>query len=1059
MEAAYRVLAEQALELVARHALDSTFRYASHGSSLLGRHPEELLGTRALELIDPEDREHARVTLDALISGARPRVSFSARFRRSDGSSTWLDVSAYPVRNARDQTVEEYVTVSREALFDNGSIHELRALEQQVARMTTLFDAVPGMIYQWTQRPDGSREFTFCNQWPQLALGIDPKQLGTLDVKLAELAHPEDSLEAWRLWEQAKNTLEPWTWHGRFLPRPGEVLHVVGHATPVKQADGTVLWSGVLLDDTQRRRMEEALQQSEQLFGTVVANMEMAHLRLDLEGKVLMVNPAAVRMLGFDSADQLLGKSAAKQLWLSPARFAELQGQVLREGVAAVDTPLRRRDGSLRAVQGALRLQRSANEQPVAIDGVLRDVTEERARSDELVHAREAAEAGSRAKSVFLANMSHEIRTPMNAIIGLSHLALDADPEPRQRQYLTQIRAAGVTLLDIINDVLDVSKIEAGKVQLESEPFEIDRVLEAVANVISVRAAERKLEIVFAVDPRVPGELVGDRMRLGQVIMNLASNAVKFTEAGEVVVSVELLAQDAHNARLRFAVRDTGIGMTREQQRRLFEPFSQVDSSSSRKYSGTGLGLAISQELVHMMGGQIEIESAPGRGSEFRFEVTLGIGSSEGRERRKLPIEVGLLRVLVVDESQVAREVLTRGLLAMGFFVCAVPSCDEAFATLQDASQRAKPFQLALIDVRASEAAGLALVERIAKERGLTTKPSVVMMSTQAREDIERAHELSNVRAFLRKPISRSTLLDTIMEVVDGQLTASAPSHPAEAVPAARPERAQPLRGLSLLVVEDNEINQILARDLLEAAGARVVLASDGYEAVRLAAAQTPAFDVIMMDVQMPGMDGHATTRQLRGEEKTAHTPIIAMTAHAFDAERSKCLASGMNAHVAKPINPRELVQTVLSWGRPGARDKSAVSSPTGSAPKASAAHEPSFDATALALVFKDAARQLAFLRKFVDSARQALSELDGYFRSHDHGQIGFIGHKLKSSAKACGAHALSSTFAEIEQHAKLPDWRALDSLRGKADQLLREVVSHVEQREQESRDVQDASS
>ena len=811
------------------------------------------------------------------------------------------------------------------------------------------------------------------------------------------------------------------------------------------------------------RTMEGALQHSEELLSAVVANMEITHLRFDLEGKILMVNPAGVQLLGFEQAEQLVGKSVPTQLRLLPTCFAELLAQVLREGVAAVDAPLRRRDGMLRQVQGALRLQRDENGLALAIDGVLRDVTDERKASEELIHAREAAEAGSRAKSVFLANMSHEIRTPMNAIIGLSHLALDADPD-RQRQYLTQIRAAGVSLLDIINDILDVSKIEAGKVTLEHEPFELDRVLDAVANVISVRASERRLDVVFAVDPRVPDELVGDRMRLGQVIMNLASNAVKFTEKGEVVVAVELLAQDAQQVRLRFSVRDTGIGMTAEQQHRLFQPFSQVDSSSSRKYGGTGLGLAISRELVQMMGGEISVESKLSVGSEFHFELKLGIGESTQLLRHKLPRDVRDLRILVVDESQVARDVITRSLLSLGVAVCAVASAEAARDTLRQAEQRGAPYQLTLIDVRRNEDDGVELAQQLERGTLLSEKPALVLISADARDDVAQGRELAGIKAFLQKPISRSSLLDTIMDVIHK------PAEPVHAAPPAS-ERPKPLSDLTLLVVEDNEINQILARDLLESAGACVVLASDGREALRLASERTPGFDVILMDVQMPGMDGHATTRKLREEPKTARTPIIAMTAHAFDAERAKCLASGMNAHVAKPINPRELIQTVHSWARPASAatadvamkartpapeltKQPAASAPvqrTEAPPAAAPAHLPSFEEGALAVVFKDPARQLAFLRRFIDAARVTLSELDQAGSTRDHGQVGFLGHKLKSSAKACGAHALASLLADLERYAKVPDWSVLEPLLGRSHALLDEVIKHVEQRESES--------
>ena len=1031
MDAAFRVLAEHAPEVIARHRIDSTFEYVSPAAAaLLGFAPAALIGRRALTLLHPNDRAALQSAV-ARLTATHSKQSVCGRVIRRDGGELWVDISLYPGATGPEGTLTEFVSVTRDATERRAN--ELAARSSD-ARLRKLLDAVPGMIYQWSVARDGSRTFLYVNDWPRTALGIDITDLQNMDKALTEMTPPEDSLIAWKSFEQALTNMEHWVWRGRFMPRPGEVIHVVGHSTPERQPDGSSLWTGILLDDTARQRAEEALEASEGLFRAVVTNMEMAHLRFDLEGKLLLLNPAGARMLGYRSADQLLGKLVSRQLWFSPARFQEVLDRVLAEGVAAVEVPLRTRNGGRRIVHGAFKLLQDQGGEPVAVDGVLRDITDELAQRDELVHAREAAEAGSRAKSAFLANMSHEIRTPMNAIIGLSHLALEGDPPPKQREYLMQIHTAGVTLLDLINDVLDVSKIEAGKLSLEVEPFELDRVLDSVANMLSVRAAEKELEIAFSVDPNVPDELIGDRIRLGQVLTNLASNAVKFTERGEIVISIELVRRERDSVRLRFGVRDTGIGMSEEEKARLFRPFSQGDSSTTRKYGGTGLGLAISQELVRMMGGQIEVESEPKVGSDFHFEASLGVRTESARARPRRAPDVRSLRALVVDDSEVARGVLTRSLLALGFAVAAVPSGEAALEALAEAESRGEPYQLALIDARMPQMDGPELASTIANSR-LTCKPALIMISAHTRDEVGADRELRGVRAFLRKPISRSTLLDTILEAVHG----------APAVPAASPPplaRQQPLSGLSLLVVEDNEINQVLARDLLEAAGATVTLASDGREAIKIAAHAEPRFDLILMDVQMPGMDGHATTRILRKQPETRDTPIVAMTAHAFDAERVKCLESGMNAHVAKPINPPELVKTVLRWARPDQQQQAAAAT---SAPRVArdGARE-RFDPTALASVFRDTERQVSFLRKFVDSAQRTLRELESAWEQRSFEDLGFAGHKLKSSAKACGAHALAAVCIDIERFAKEQDWARLEPLRGRPEQLLEEVAEYV---------------
>jgi len=1030
VEAAYRVLAEHAADLIARHRADSTFEYVSHAAkALLGYEPAELLGTQALALLHASDREQLHDAVRSLES--QTQASFTARLLRRDGSERWADITVYPVPCETSGAAPEFVTVTHDA---TERLDKERAEKSSDARMRNLLDAVPGMIYQWYVGNDGRRRFVYSNEWPRTALGLDTTDLDAMDRALTEMAPVEDSQAGWAGFEIALKRLEPWVWRGRLIPRPGQVFHMIGHSTPERQPDGSILWTGILLDDTARVRMKEALAESEGLFRAVVVNMEMAHLRFDLEGKLLLINPAGVRMLGASSADELLGKNISNRLWRNRVRFQEAIALITDREMAPVEVPLRTGEGARRKLQGALRLLRDAGGKPTAIDGVLRDVTAEHDTREELIHAREAAEAGSRAKSAFLANMSHEIRTPMNAIIGLSHLALEGDPPAKQREYLKQIHDSGLTLLDIINDVLDVSKIEAGKLTLETEPFEIDRLLDSLANVVAVRAAEKELEVAFWVDPAVPDELMGDRMRLGQVLMNLTSNAVKFTEHGGIKVSVELVQREESEARLRFAVRDTGIGMSQQQRRNLFKPFSQGDSSTTRKYGGTGLGLAISQELVRMMGGQIEVESAPDEGSEFHFEATLGVVA--GKESHAQVASTPGLRVLVVDDSEIARDVLSRSLLALGFSVAAVPSGSAAIDALVSADRSGTPYRLLLIDARMPLMDGPQLA-RAVMTLALSERPLMILVSAHSRDEIYGGRDLPGIQAFLRKPISRSTLLDTIAEATQGVVT------PPVVKPAS--ERKRPLTGLSLLVVEDNEINQVLARDLLEAAGATVTLASDGREAIRTAARAAPRFDLVLMDVQMPGMDGHATTRILRRQPETRDTPIIAMTAHAFDAERKKCLDSGMNDHVAKPINPPELVQTVLSWARPQKKPEQASTA----GPSESAKECPDFDPSALASVFREPSRQLTFLRKFVDSARRTLHELESAWERRGFEEIGFAGHKLKSSAKACGANALAAVCVDLERYAKEQDWAHLEPLRPEAGRLLEEVVKHVAALEQ----------
>jgi signal transduction histidine kinase/CheY-like chemotaxis protein/HPt (histidine-containing phosphotransfer) domain-containing protein len=833
---------------------------------------------------------------------------------------------------------------------------------------------------------------------------------------------------------------------------------------------------------TGARPSPEQLGRRDQQISALVARAGLCHLRLDPQGRVLLIDAAALALLGYDQPAQLVGKNAQRHLWRGPLALSDALAHAQRDGSTRFEAPLRCRDGTLRSVECVFEPMRGDDDAALAIDVLLRDVTEERREAWEREHAREAADAGSRAKSAFLASMSHEIRTPMNAILGMTHLALEADSLARTREYLARIQVAGAGLLDVINDILDVSKIEAGKLELELAPFELDRMIDTVATVIAVRSAERKLELVLAIDPALPEVLVGDRARLTQVLLNLAGNAVKFTDRGEIVVQLDLVSRSEGRAELRCAVRDSGIGMSSEQLARLFQPFSQLESANKRD-RGTGLGLVIAQELVRCMGGEIEVESTPGLGSEFRFTLQLEVPEPSQPARARIAPELRDWRVLVVESVEATRVALERSLLALGFTVCTVATDQEGLRAL---NQSERGFELVLIDAQHLDAA-----RKIALLR--EHRPELVMLSTQPREEVDG--DLSFARAFLRKPVSRASLIDCVLDAADARRNGPRSAPPPALVAQPRPK---PLAGLSLLVVEDNEINQILARDLLETAGATVLIASDGHEAIRLCAAR--AFDLILMDVQMPGLDGHATTRVLRAEAKTADTPIIAMTAHAFDAERKKCLASGMNAHVSKPISPPELVQTVLTWATPKAVERAralrpspvpsidvpepeerpsvleredvlrAFEQPAISArpPHVTLSPEPTvkvdryapttpappaaFDPDALAAVFKDPARRLTFLRKFVDSAHATLRELHGAWERHAEADISFAGHKLKSSAKACGAHALAALCADLEHHAKDGDWEKLRPLEGRAEQLLADVTRHVEALEARAR-------
>ncbi len=792
----------------------------------------------------------------------------------------------------------------------------------------------------------------------------------------------------------------------------------------------------VLVNDvTERKKTEDALRVSELRYRSLTHSANDAIITTDSGGAITFWNTAAQAMFGYEK-DDILGASLTR---LMPTHYRDAHTQGIARMTATGDARVigrtvelhgLRKDGTEFPLELSLGTWQAGGS--VFYSAIVRDITERKRQESELRAAKEAADAANRAKSQFLANMSHEIRTPMNGVIGMTGLLLDTPLTPEQQEYAETIRTSGDALLTIINDILDFSKIESGSLDLEEQPFDLRDCLENALDLLATRAAEKNLDLAYLIDDGVPGTLVGDVTRLRQVLVNLIGNALKFTATGEVVVSVSSQVVAGRRHAVRFAVRDTGIGIPVERMDRLFKSFSQVDSSTTRLYGGTGLGLAISKRLAELMGGAMSVESTPGEGSTFSFTITAAAVPTQARiwQRSAQPSLAGR-RILIVDDNETNRRILTLQAQNWGMR----PRSAAEGTTALEWIRRGDPFDVAILDMQMPNMDGIALAAAIRIHRNAATLPLVMLTSMGRQVLSDQAH----FAAFLAKPIKQSQLHDVLIGIFDALPRNAAPVVAAQRLDPHLAER-MPLR---ILIAEDNMVNQKLAVQLLAKMGYRPDVAGNGLEAIQ--ALERQPYDVILMDVQMPEMDGLEATRRICQRWPRADRPhIIAMTADAMQGDREKCLNAGMDDYVTKPVQVAALV-VALERACPvavytGAHER---------LPDVAESSDPLdtlLDAATLddirTLVGDDGEDGLAGLVAcFLDDAPRLLNAMRDALDTNDAGALHLAAHTMKSTSALFGATALAALCEMLECRS------AADLMSGAREQVdeIRDAYADVE--------------
>ncbi len=1000
-EEKYRTLIENQGEGVALADTNEKFVFANPAADrIFGVSPGGLIGRSISEFTTPEQFANIQEQTKNRRTGVKN--SYEAEILSLDGVKRFLLITGaphYDLNGIFDGTFG----VLRDITDRKQAEEELLESEK---KYRDLVENIGDVIYS----SDSEGKLTYVSPAIKSLAGYDPQEL--MGQVFLRLVHPDDLPRVMQEIQkiQKGNHIRS---EVRIFKKSGEIRWISASNRPVFEKDEFIGLQGILTDITERKQAEDELKNRESFLETIIDNIpNMLFVKDAQELRFVRFNKAGEDLLGY-SRNDMIGKSDHDFFPKDEAdSFTNKDKDVLAKK-NLIDIPeeliqTKHRGKRLLHTRKIPILDEYGN--PQYLLGISEDITERKRAEEELRQAKEKAEESNRLKSEFLANMSHEIRTPMNAVIGMTGITLDTNLTSEQREYLDIVKESAYALLGLLDDILDFSKIEAGKVDLETIDFDLRTVMEGVADTLSHRASTKGVELAYSIHREVPVFLRGDPVRLRQILMNLGGNAIKFTEKGEVVIRSELKEETNNSATILFSVTDTGIGIPLDKQTSIFESFTQLDGSTTRKYGGTGLGLSISKRLVELMGGHIGVESQPGAGSRFWFTVTLEKQKEPKKVPSLIPFNLQEKRTLIVDDNQTNRTILVKMLESFGCTPEAVKSGTEALSALKKGVRQKRPYHLVLLDMRMPGMDGEQTLLAIKKDPKIKDVSVIVLTSLGVRGEVARL-EASGCAGYLLKPVKQSQLFDTIITVLGQEKV----KREGEVMPiVTRHIMAEPkFKNTHILVAEDNPMNMKLAVTLLNRAGFSVDAVENGKLAI--VALKKTVYDLVFMDVQMPEMDGIEATkiiREMEGEEK--HTPIIAMTAHAMKGDRERCLKAGMDDYVSKPIEPQEMFKVIEKWtklsgkkGRTLPEDRSEKKKDIMDIPLDMETTLRRFDGD------KDFFREM--MLEFLEYVPKQLQILNEAVKKGDAKLVERESHSLKGAAGNMGANALVEWANQLE--------------------------------------------